>query len=232
MRIVDTRKTMAGITIGDAKRELNALELIVATTRLATERNGEALAEIKEKGLWRATGEYKSWDDYTQKRWGVRKNQADHRIRAAKIAGEISPDKRLIESHISSLAGFQPDMRREIYETAEATAPGGKLTAAWIERVGRNMIDARLAGAHAAEEEERRNPQIANENDSESDADTTNDPSPTESDTCIHDAIQHPLTKKEQRKQYEEQAKRWVHKGERLALALNCTPEDLIEKYG
>ncbi len=245
-----------------ACRELEALESIFEQCRTAWLKGSEALAAIKEKKLYKEAG-FKSWDGYTRKRWGFGADAADKKIALCEIVNAMVPKNfgngaEFVESHVAALAGFQPEMRQLIFETANQTAPGGKLTAAWIEQTGRRLIDARLEKEKQEEEEARRlRAQQEEEEDaddaeeeeeepdapsSEQEAETPLPPPKKNSNTAassgsssggaIHGASEHPITREEEMKKWIEQAKRWVRKGERLALSLDCTPQDLLERYG
>jgi len=257
------------IAISAEQQELATLEKIFEQCQSAWKKAGAALNTIREKKLYKLSG-YKTWPEYLDERWGIGEKEASKKIIALKtVSGMQSTaveDSSLAENHAYQLSSFPPDMRDEIYEVAKQTAPGGKLTAPWIEQTGRRLMDARLAQIKEAEDKERlarleaeaaakedegeaseeteeaeEQPEDAEEEgeteaeqDSGEQAETKprSAPAPSRNDRSIRSAATHDITQEEQIKKWEAQAKRWVTKGERLALSLNCTVQDLFERFG
>ena len=229
------------------RRELDALEVIFDDCKEAYFAGGDAIKTIRDKRLWKAAG-WKSWEEYCPARWDKSDVEMNRRIKDFELLNKwITPNGvDLKTSHVRSVGGFPPDMQQEILDVAAETAPGGKLTAAWIEQTGRRLMDARRAEMNAAAEEAAAAARTAATEDNEEEEEPEEDaveepieeeeaveePAPVQSAAAraTQDAANHPIAMAEQNKIWWGQVKRWFHKGERLALSLNCTVQDLIDK--
>lgn len=106
---------------------------------------GNALAEIRDERLYRAT--YHAFEDYCQERWGIARNYANKLIAAAETVdnlGTIVPIPPENEAQIRPLTRLEPDQQREAWQRAVETAPNGKVTAAHVEQVVREIIVPRI----------------------------------------------------------------------------------------
>lgn len=222
---------------------LAVLEAIFEKCMVPWWKGWQALGEILRDKLWKTAG-HKTEKDYLRKRWNIGLSQGYRKAQMAKLAEELGeglPDD-VRESHLASLAGYPPDLQRQILDVATKTAPGGKLTAGWIEQTARRLVAERLAalkdGQPAAVEEDE-------EDDPEGNA---ADPKPPESSTkggkgagkgsgksggkksTTEAAESHPITQEEEIKKRVNRVYRLHAKWEREALAFNMTPEDLFEQ--
>ena len=96
---------------------------------------GAALAKIRDDRLYHGT--HGTFEDYCRERWGFTGRFANYQIQAAQVVknlGTIVPVLPATESQARILAGLQPDIQREVWQQAVATAPDGKVTAAHVER--------------------------------------------------------------------------------------------------
>ena len=227
----------------DPARELAALEEIIETCldaasrfERAWQRAAEALNTIRAKKLHKLKG-FKKFEDYAKHQFGIGRTQAFQKVKLIGLVEKSGiPDfSDLAETHVAELSGFPRELWQEIKDTAEATAPGGKLTAAWIEQTGRRVMEAKQAEIKAAQQA----PPMLDDDDDEGDCPDDPKPPPrpavqppTRSEQAIQDAARHPVAMQDQIKKWERQAEKTVHKLQRLALHLNTTPEDLLAKYG
>lgn len=111
------------------------LEMIVEEGLQTFYEVGNALAEIKEKRLYRAT--HDTFAEYVSQRWNMGKTYAYNLIGASSVVGNLSAIADTIpmptsESLTRPLAKLEPEQQREVWETAVATAPNGKVTAAHV----------------------------------------------------------------------------------------------------
>ena len=111
---------------------------------------GEALLEIRDRRLYRAT--HTSFDQYCQERWGFRRAHAHRLMQSARVLEALSPmgDTPASERQARELTPLlrDPDQLREAWSdaTQQATRAGSPLTA----RLVRDVVTHRLpaAGAH------------------------------------------------------------------------------------
>jgi len=97
---------------------------------------GNALLEIRESRLYR--GEFGTFENYCQEKWGMDKRYANYQIQAAMVVenlGTIVPNVPRTESQARPLATLEPEQQREAWKQAVETAPEGKITAAHVQSV-------------------------------------------------------------------------------------------------
>ena len=109
------------------------LDRVVQKGALAFVEVGHALAEIKDRKLWKGAG-YESWTTYAGARLGKSGNYADRQIRSAKIMSELVPiGTNLLptcEAQVRPLTKLETaDERRQVWDALAqdaAHAPTGK----------------------------------------------------------------------------------------------------------
>lgn len=96
---------------------------------------GNALAEIREKRLYRA--QYGTFEDYLTQRWNMTPQHAGRLISAAEVAGNLEPIGSIpvTESQARPLTSLEPEVQRAAWQEVIDTAPNGKITAAHVEAV-------------------------------------------------------------------------------------------------
>ncbi len=99
---------------------------------------GMALLEIREAKLYRGT--HGTFERYCADRWQFTDRRARMLIDAAGAVehlktGTIVPVLPATESQARPLTQLKPERQREAWQEAVATAPGGKVTAAHVEKV-------------------------------------------------------------------------------------------------
>jgi len=124
------------------RRDLKRLEAQIERNRQAIVDWGNALREIRDRRLYRAT--HPTFDAYLLERWGFDRREASDRILAAETATTLSPisDRLklpLVESHLRELQGLEADDQKAIYEEAahRAQKDHQPLTAKLIRQVKR-----------------------------------------------------------------------------------------------
>lgn len=101
---------------------------------------GFALMEIRDSRLYR--DDYSTFEVYCQSKWHMTRRNANRLIAAGEVAVNLGPigPKPNNESQIRPLTNLEPDEQREVWQTAVATAPNGKVTAAHVEQTKREYL--------------------------------------------------------------------------------------------
>ena len=107
---------------------------------------GRRLLDLYERDGWLALG-YDNWRMCAEEEFGYRQSHVYRLLSAASIEREISPigENRIPESQLRPLSSLPPDAQREVWQRAQETAPGGKMTAAHVQRV----VDEQRSGGIA-----------------------------------------------------------------------------------
>lgn len=118
-------------------RSLTELEAVVDSGLHKFIEVGEALAEIRERRLYRETHE--SFETYCSDRYNLKRQRAYEMMAAANVVARMSEISDIVperESHAAALAPLRDDPPAMVEALAEAALEtGGKPTAAIIERV-------------------------------------------------------------------------------------------------
>jgi hypothetical protein len=114
---------------------LSDLETKVSTGLASFIEVGEALSEIRDARLYRAS--HGTFEDYCREKWGISRPRAYQMIQAAQSVSTIV-DKAAVttESQARELSRVEPEQRQAVVEKAQA-ATGGKITAAAIREAAR-----------------------------------------------------------------------------------------------
>lgn len=98
---------------------------------------GTALMDIQENHLYRET--FLTFEDYCWLRWGLKRNYAYRLIESAKVVANVKmlPIGNIPanEAQARELLKLEPLEQRIVWEVAQQTAPGGKVTAAHVKSV-------------------------------------------------------------------------------------------------
>lgn len=101
---------------------------------------GRALLEIRDSGLYRDG--YATFEDYCRERWGMMRAHAYRMIDAASVVDNLSPMGDILptsERQARPLTRLSAEQQAEAWTRAVETAPEGKITAAHVENVVREM---------------------------------------------------------------------------------------------
>jgi hypothetical protein len=101
---------------------------------------GEALAEIREKRLYRAT--FGTFEDYCREKWGIGASRARQIIGAAAVAGTLTSVTAVTpanEAQLRPLAGLTPEQQRAAWQRAVEDSDG-KPTAKHVEQAVREIV--------------------------------------------------------------------------------------------
>jgi hypothetical protein len=121
--------------------ELEQLENVIQKNIGAFYEVGRALMEIRDKGLYRDVLGYDTFEAYCKGRWDLSRPRAYQLIDAANIERNLSTivDKPQTESQTRPLAKLQPEQQRTAWQKAVETAPEGKVTAAHVSKVVKEL---------------------------------------------------------------------------------------------
>lgn len=105
---------------------------------------GQTLIRIRDKELYR---EYGTFEDYCKIKYGWTRQRGYQLISASTIAGELStivdiPNEAIARALLDTRLKQYPEARRLALTIAVATAPGGRLTASWLESTIDVLYDA------------------------------------------------------------------------------------------
>ncbi len=113
---------------------------------------GSALLAIRDSKLYRGT--HATFEAYCSDMWGMSKPRAYQLIDAAKVKDNLlstSVDLPATESQTRPLCSLPPDQQASAWQKAVDTVPDGKVTAAHVQKVVKEMMDLALPIAPAPE---------------------------------------------------------------------------------
>jgi hypothetical protein len=115
---------------------LNELEMVIRTGLRTFVQVGEALAEIRDRRLYREQG-FSRFEDYCHERWGWNRDYANKQIRAADVVRNLDTTVSIpvTERQVRPLTALSPQQQREVWANAVAQSPNGQPTAAGVEAV-------------------------------------------------------------------------------------------------
>jgi hypothetical protein len=109
----------------DEQQRRDTLESIIRDGLNTFRDVGEALAEIRDSGLYRST--HPTFAAYCREVWDLSKSHAYRMIEAARVADGLSPiGDSMTESQARELVGLEPRQAVEVYAHAVKVQPDGK----------------------------------------------------------------------------------------------------------
>jgi hypothetical protein len=139
----------------DESMELERCETIIERGLRTFFEVGTALLRIRELRLYRA--EYATFEDYCQERWEMGRRYVNQIIAASQVRenlGAMAP-KQLPENERQArpLARLEPELQRAAWQhVLESAAAEGRITAAHVEQVVKEMLAQAAPAAAAAPE--------------------------------------------------------------------------------
>ena len=119
------------ITIEES-RDLTRLETTIAKGLQTFVEVGEALAEIRDRKLYRI--EHGSFDDYLETKWKISRSRASRLIQAAEVVKLLPTGNRpATERQARPLATLPPGQRAAAWSAAVKASPSGTPTAKAVE---------------------------------------------------------------------------------------------------
>lgn len=133
------------IAITRNKQELERLEGIIQKNIGAFYEVGRALIQIRDDELYRDVLGYATFDEYCHERWDFNSSRARQLISATETVDNIKSvtprNAPSCEFHARPLMALNPDQQRTAWQKAVETAPEGKVTAAHVSKVVREMTE-------------------------------------------------------------------------------------------
>jgi len=129
------------ITIVQDKRELEEHEEIIRKNLTAFYEVGRALAFIRDDKLYQVKG-YETFEAYCKGEWDFNRAHAYRLMDSAKVIEIVSPMGDIAptsERQTRPLARLKPEQQREAWQKAVETAPDGKVTAAHVYKIVKEM---------------------------------------------------------------------------------------------
>lgn len=127
------------------RHELDRLEAILREGLPTFYAVGDALVAICNQKLYRA--DYPTFEAYCAQKWNIGRASAYRMIDAANVKKNLSPLGDTIplpqnEAQVRALKAAPPEKQADIWQKAQSTAPGGKVTANHISQVIQMEIPA------------------------------------------------------------------------------------------
>lgn len=132
------------LTITKSRQDLEQLEGVIQKNISAFYEVGRALMEIRNKELYKIKngGEYQTFEAYCRVVWDFNRAHAYRLMDSAQTIEILSPIgdiKPTTESQTRPLSKLEPEQQREAWKKAVETAPEGKITAAHVSKVVKEM---------------------------------------------------------------------------------------------
>ena len=134
---------MMELSITKNSAELEQLEGVIQKNIGAFYEVGRALMEIRDKGLYRDVLGYDTFEAYCKERWDMSKMHAYRLMDSCSVIDTVksnplgySPEN---ERQTRPLSKLEPEQQREAWQKAVETAPEGKVTAAHVSKVVKEL---------------------------------------------------------------------------------------------
>lgn len=143
---------MEDITSAESK-DLIALETVIERGLETFVQVGEALAEIRDRKLYRIA--HTTFADYCKVKWKMSDRRARQLMDASEVVTAISKSGTIVpktESQARPLASLPPEQRAEAWSAAASAAPNGQPTAKDVEIAVEKMKRPLVAGQFTAQQ--------------------------------------------------------------------------------
>jgi phage N-6-adenine-methyltransferase len=157
---------MAELAITKNTEELERLEGVITRNLQSFYEVGRALAEIRDRGYYRDVLGFETFEEYCKQKWDMGRSYAYSLMDSATVIENVRHGGQVEnaptnERQTRPLARLEPDQQREAWAEAVETAPEGKVTAAIVAKVVKEMTappkfaDPHLDEIFARKEQER-----------------------------------------------------------------------------
>ena len=129
---------MMELAITKNTTELEQLEGVIQKNIGAFYEVGRALMEIRDKGLYRDVLGYDTFEAYCKHRWDFNRAHAYRLMDSVKVINNVSESETKQPINLEQtrpLSKLEPAQQREAWQKAVETAPEGKVTAAHVSKV-------------------------------------------------------------------------------------------------
>lgn len=125
------------------RQDLDRLEAVISRNlRSSFYEVGSALMEIRNRELYRDVKGYETFESYCKAEWDMSRPRAYQLIDAIQVKENLSTIVDITpstESQARPLAKLEPEQQRKAWRKAVETAPEGKVTAAHVSKVVKEM---------------------------------------------------------------------------------------------
>lgn len=134
---------MMELAITKNSAELEQLENVIQKNIGAFYEVGRALMEIRDKGLYRDVLGYDTFEAYCKARWDFSKSYANYLISSNVVLENLTTTvvKPESERQLRPLSKLEPEQQRTAWKKAVETAPDGKVTAAHVYKIVKDMTE-------------------------------------------------------------------------------------------
>jgi hypothetical protein len=149
------------LTVTRDREELDRLEGVIQKSIGAFYEVGRALMQIRDKELYlhKNGGEYQTFEVYCKGVWDFNSSRARQLIMATETLENIKSVTIVTpttESQTRPLSKLGPVQQREAWKQAVETAPEGKVTAAHVYKIVKEMTELKIKEEPSKEQEEKR----------------------------------------------------------------------------
>lgn len=118
-------------------QHLSELENIINRNLQSFYEVGRALMEIRDRGYYKDVLGYNTFEQYCKERWDFARRTAYQFIDSVKVIDNVRncAQTPINESQTRPLARLEPEQQKEVWQKAVETAPEGKVTAAHVANV-------------------------------------------------------------------------------------------------
>lgn len=132
------------VIVSKNRTELERLEGIIARNLQSFYEVGRALMEIRDKGLYRDVLGYQTFEEYCRVKWDFTRMYAHYLIESSKVIENVNHGLQSSvlpanERQTRPLARLEPEKQKEAWQKAVETAPEGKVTAAHVYKIVKDM---------------------------------------------------------------------------------------------
>lgn len=105
----------------------------------------EALIQIRDKQYYKKIAGFETFGEYCETKWGMTRQRAYQLIDAKQVADNLSNNltkeeiEKIPATQLCTMKSLPEDDQATVYQLAKETAPEGKLTAAHVEKVVREV---------------------------------------------------------------------------------------------
>jgi hypothetical protein len=140
--IAKFREVLMENAIARNTTELEQLEGVIQKNIGAFYEVGRALMEIRDKGLYRDVLGYDTFEAYCKHRWDFNRAHAYRLMDSVKVINNVSESETKQPINLEQtrpLSKLEPAQQREAWQKAVDTAPDGKVTAAHVSKVVKEL---------------------------------------------------------------------------------------------
>lgn len=145
MRIT-AKEVMMEVTIVKDRQDLERLEGVIQQNLQSFFEVGRALMEIRDRELYKIKngGDYATFEAYCRGEWDFSRRHAYRFIDSAKVIENVTDRSQTKPENLEQtrpLARLEPEKQKVAWQKAVETAPEGKVTAAHVQKVVREMVE-------------------------------------------------------------------------------------------